>query len=118
MSESPVSSASHDCFINKSERLEIMARSVEGSVDRDLGGWETYADDCRLRPYTAMARIAAYLCMYPSTKSIASYAIFILDCTRKPDKSLDEIYDAGKQKDFLDLFQRLEELYQSTNFQD
>jgi len=56
--------------------------------------------------------------MYPSAKNVASYAIFILDCTEKSDKSLDEIYHTGEREKFLGLFRRLEELYQSTDFQD
>lgn len=117
MSESADSNISHDCFIEKRHDLEMMARGVEGGVGRNDRDWCTEADECALRPYTAMVRIAALLSTYPSSKSVASYAKLILDCTERHDKSLDEIYAAGEQKKFLGLFQRLEELYKSTDFQ-
>lgn len=118
MDESPGSSVNHDCFIGKRHDLERMARGVGGSVGPGAGDWCTDPNQCSLRPYTAMARIAVRLSMYPSAKNVASYAIFILDCTEKSDKSLDEIYHTGEREKFLGLFRRLEELYQSTDFQD
>lgn len=111
---------SHDLFIGRRHELERMARGVEGGVERGCGGWETNADECQQRPYTAMARIAAYLSMYP-VLSAASYANFILNCTEEADKSLDAIYEAGEQNKFLELFHQLEDLYnlyERTNFHD
>ena len=108
---------SHDLFIEKRHDLERMARGVEGGVERNSGDWCTEPDECALRPYTAMVRIAALLSTYPSSKHTASYAKLILDCTEESDKSLDEIYAAGEQEHFLALFQRLDDLYKSTDSQ-
>ena len=107
---------SRDLFVEKRHDLERIAREVEGNVGRNEGDWGTDSDACMLRPYTAMVRIASYLSMYGGL-STASYAAFILECTKEPDESLDEIYSAGKQEKFLDLFQHLKTLYDRTSFQ-